>query len=214
MLQDRYHLIWYHEVDEIIMNIIRHMKKIRWDYYLHFLQDVFFEADKYDNSEVRKKILHEMKVALKMDRSSTKEDLAMYYDYLATDSRNPLRAVTLTEKAVRILPSNTDRGLLKINIYQNLFIRYLKGKLFDLAFDWCLRVDQLYNEHPEWRDHNWMVFQVNRGVLLVALRQYTTALMVFEECRMLILDAGMEGTLDYENVIEYIVQYTVYPGKI
>ena len=58
-----------------------------------------------------------------------------------------------------------------------------------------------------------MVFQVNRGVLLVALRQYTTALMVFEECRMLILDAGMEGTLDYENVIEYIAQVQYILGR-
>ena len=206
-------LTWYHEIDEIIMNIIRHMKKIRWDFYLHFLQDVFFHADKYDNSKIKKKILHEMKVALKMDRSSTKEDLAMYYDYLATDCRNPLRAVTLTEKAVRILPSNTDRGLLKINIYQNLFIRYLKGTLFELASDWCLKVDRLYNEHPEWRDHNWLVFQVNRGVLLVALKQYTTALMVFEGCRRLMVDAGMEGTLDYENVIENIAHLQYILGR-
>ena len=124
-----------------------------------------------------------------------------------------LKLPVISEKAVRALPSNTDNVLLKINIYQNLFIRYLQGKQFQMASEWCLKVDRLYNAHQEWRDHNWIVFQVNRGALLIALKQYTIAFMVFENCRMLMIDAGMEGTLDYENVIEYIAQLQYVLGR-
>ncbi len=195
---------WYYEVDEMISNILTHMNKNRWDFYLRFLQDVFFHAEKYDNREEKQKILTEMKTALEKNKTSTREDMAMYYDYLAGTCGNTLRAIALSQKAVKTLPTNTKNVLLKINIYSNLFTHYVQGGQIEKGMYWCRKVNSLYEIYPDWRDHNWLVFRINQGILFLTIRQYLPAMKIFEDCRQYMIEADMEGTQDYAVLSQYL----------
>lgn len=197
-------ILWHRELNEILSNLMGHMEKERWDMYLKFLQDVYSHAEKYNDQAGKQRILSEMKTALRENPSRTKEDAAMYYDYLAENCKDAGESLRLSKKAAEVLPRDTENERLKININQNLFVRYLGNGQVKEALEQCGRVKALYDIHPDYREHDWLVFQINQGILLTALRQYVPALRVFEECRQYMADGGMEGTQDYADVIDHL----------
>lgn len=207
-------LTWRNSLMEMIQNIVNHMETEGSKDYLTFLQDTWPYMQKYNNAKGREIILRKMEAVMKDNRDGNLKDIALFYDYCAnteTDSRINLQ---LELKAAGIIRQEPVVGPATLNIFNNLMKAYFNNNMLAEAGKCAANLAYLYDRYPEYKGHDYLIFMMNYGVLLLSGGDYQGAIEVLEVVKEVFESEGLSQTQNYSELLEEIALAKLLQGNM